>query len=559
MNTLVDRASMVVDGAAIAPEVALWVFACIALLIEWVMPRPADSEGGRSRWLSAEAAATVGLALALALLFLFPGNERLAFNSAIVVDPLSHFYRALCILTSLILIPSSWRYMQDRANRPEFYALLLLATSGMTLMVESNDLIMLFLAIEFLSITSYVLVGYLKGSRRSTEGSIKYFLFGSVCSALMLYGMSLLYGLTGTTKFDLIQRFLRQYPLSERMSIPSGLEVLMVVTFFAGIGFKISMWPFHMWAPDAYEGAPTPVTAFLSVGPKLAGIAVFVRVAEGLLHSEQIWPGLLGLVAVVTMTWGNLAALAQTNLKRMLAYSSIAQAGYLLVGVMALAVAPAPSDAVVFSSRNSVLLQYGLSYAYPAVLIYSLAYLVMNLGAFIVAIEVERESGTSDIVGFAGLGERSPGMAAAMTVFLLGLGGIPLTAGFIGKLYLFGSAVAWAVYDQNPMLWIVAGFGVANSVISIYYYFRVLQPMWLAPSPAEARTGWGAPGILAAALAILTLLLGIFGQALITPATGYEAVHTGMLIRTPAPAAVFHPNRGGVAAGATKWANGKGV
>ncbi|MDQ2733332.1 MAG: NADH-quinone oxidoreductase subunit N [Armatimonadota bacterium] len=539
MNRL-DGAAMAIDGAAIAPEVALWVFACIALLIEWLAPR--NGEGKQSRWLSAEAAATAGLVIALACLLLFPGNERLAFNSAIVVDPLSHFYRALCILTSLILIPSSWRYMQGRPNRPEFYALLLLATSGMTLMVESNDLIMLFLAIEFLSITSYVLVGYLKGNRRSTEGSIKYFLFGSVCSALMLYGMSLLYGLTGTTKFDLIQRFLRQYPLSQSMSIPSGLEVLMVVTFFAGIGFKISMWPFHMWAPDAYEGAPTPVTAFLSVGPKLAGIAVFVRVAEGLLHSEQIWPALLGLVAVVTMTWGNLAALTQTNLKRMLAYSSIAQAGYLLVGVMALAIAPAPGDPNTFASNNSILLQQGLSYAYPAVLIYSLAYLVMNLGAFIVAIEVERESGTSDVAGFAGLGERSPGMAAAMTVFLLGLGGIPLTAGFIGKLYLFGSAVAWAVYGRNPILWIVAGFGAANSVVSIYYYFRVLQPMWLASSPAPAveRTSWGTPGILAAGLAILTLLLGIFGQALITPASGFDVVHTGMLMHSPASPALFH-------------------
>jgi NADH-quinone oxidoreductase subunit N len=389
------------------------------------------------------------------------------------------------------------------------------------LMVESNDLIMLFLAIEFLSITSYVLVGYLKTSRRSTEASVKYFLFGSICSALMLYGMSLLYALTGSTNFERIQ----QYLPTASLGATSALLVLVVVTFFAGIGFKISMWPFHMWAPDAYEGAPTPVTAFLAVGPKLAGIAVFVRVVQTMLRPDPHWAIILGITAMITMTWGNLAALGQTNIKRLLAYSSIAQAGYLLVGIVALSVAPGSGGPQGGSFGSPALLDYAMQYAAPAVLVYSAAYLIMNLGAFIVAIEVERLTGTSSIEGFAGLAEQNTGLAAAMTVFLLGLGGIPLTAGFIGKLYLFGSAVAGAAYSGNPMLWALAGFGVANSVVSIFYYFRVVQPMWMSPPAGSQQQSPVDIRILAGALAFLTIGLGIFGQGLIKPARQYQSLY----------------------------------
>ena len=517
-----DANQLGLDGWSIAPEITLWVFACIALLIEWLRPR---------QWkaFSAEATATTGLVIALALSILpVGGTPHLAFHDMIASDPPGCFFRSLCILSSLILIPSSWRYFSKRPNRSEFCALLLLATSGMTLLVASMDLVMLFLSLEFLSITSYVLVGYLKGSRRSTEAAVKYFLFGSICSALMLYGMSLIYGITGSTNFHFIQN----HPPS--LPIGSGLEVLMVVTFFAGIGFKISMWPFHMWAPDAYEGAPTPVTAFLSVGPKIAGIAVFVRVAQTMFHGQEVWPLVLEIVAIITMTWGNLAALGQSNVKRMLAYSSIAQAGYLLVGVICLDME--------MKGGNVHLLSAFQNYALPSVLIYSLAYLVMNLGAFIVTIEVERVAGTSEISGFAGLAERSPGLAAAMTIFLLGLAGIPLTAGFIGKLYLFGSAVAWATYGGSSatILWLVAGVGVGTSVISVYYYFRVVQPIWLGAATETGRTfEGGAPERVAGLLAILTLALGIFGQLLVRPATMMDDILTTRAPQVGRPSAII--------------------
>ncbi|MCA1594899.1 MAG: NADH-quinone oxidoreductase subunit N, partial [Chloroflexi bacterium] len=333
-----DEILATLNGNAILPEIVLWVFACAAFLIEWFRPRSLRRGHFAYDLFSAEFFAMLGLVIALALVLL-RGAQATAggtsFYGTVVQDPLATFYRALCILTTIVLMISSWEYMRTRPNRPEFFGLLLLATSGMTLMVQSNDLVMLFLSIEFLSITSYVLVGYLKGSRRSTEASIKYFLFGSICSALMLYGMSLLYGITGSTNFEFIQ----QHLVSAQAQFPGPIYVLVVVTFFAGVGFKISMWPFHMWAPDAYEGAPTPVTAFLAVGPKLAGIAVFVRVAETMFRPEPYWPLVLAIVSMITMTWGNLAALGQTNVKRLLAYSSIAQAGYLLVGVVSLSVA----------------------------------------------------------------------------------------------------------------------------------------------------------------------------------------------------------------------------
>jgi proton-translocating NADH-quinone oxidoreductase chain N len=509
-----------VDGPAIAPEAALWLFALVALLIEWLRPRTVRPDTTAGRILSAEAAATTGLVAALLLLLATTRTApRTAFSQTIVQDPLAWYFTGLCIISSLILIPSSWSYMRARADRVEFYTLLLLATSAMTLLVESNDLIMMFLALEFLSITSYVLVGYLKGNRRSSEAAIKYFLFGAICSSLMLYGMSLIYGLTGSTNILVISNARPSFFGTGRFT---GLEALLVVTFMAGIGFKISAWPFHMWAPDAYEGAPTPVTAFLAVGPKLAGIAVFIRVAQTLFTTEPSWPILLALMAIVTMTWGNLAALSQTNAKRLLAYSSIAQAGYLLVGVLALSMAGSPGA---HTTTSQILLIYGMRYAAPSVLIYAAAYLVMNLGAFVVLIEVERLTGSAEIEAFSGLSTKAPMLAGAMTIFLLSLGGIPLTAGFLGKLYLFGSAVAGAAYGHDSVLWIVASVGVANSVVSIYYYFRIIQPMWLQESTIEGPVSRSA-GLVATGLAVLTLGLGIFGQALIEPGQDFDTIYS---------------------------------
>jgi proton-translocating NADH-quinone oxidoreductase chain N len=355
----------------------------------------------------------------------------------------------------------------------------------MCLLVSANDLISLYLSLEFLSLTSYILAGYLKESPRSNEAAIKYFLYGAVSAAIMLYGLSLLYGMTGKIQLEAVIR-----QLSGEASPLATVALTMVAT---GFFFKVAVAPFHQWSPDIYEGAPTPVTAFLSVAPKAAGFGALIRVFMlALPDSSPAFSMILALLAALTMTWGNLAALPQTNLKRMLAYSSIAQAGYVLMGISA-----AARD----GSRDGM----------TAALLYLATYLFMNLGIFGVAIAAERMTGSEQIPDYAGFRERNPALAWMMILFLLSLAGLPPTAGFIGKFYLFV-----AVLKPGAHLAWLAMIAAANTAISVYYYFNVARTMFFAPpaTTKAGRTPLSLQGGVAFAFA-MTLLLGILPSGLI--------------------------------------------
>jgi NADH-quinone oxidoreductase subunit N len=383
------------------------------------------------------------------------------------LDPMAVFFKCFLILTALFVLfaaPAS----RELSRRPlgEFYALLLGVTFAMLLLASSIDLLMLYVSLEMVSIGSYVLVGYLKNDRQSNESSLKYLLFGAVATGSMLYGITILYGLTGTTKITEIREFLSR---SAAAGDNSTMLLVAAVLMLAGFGFKTAAVPFHFWCPDVYTGAPTPVTAFLSVAPKAVGFATLIRFFfTGLSNSPAgsdywtpsssvNWSLLVLIISVITMIFGNIGALRQDNMKRMLAYSSIAHAGYIFMG------------AVVLTSQ-------GLQ----SVLIYLITYLFMNLGAFFVVIEIHNHTGSFDLKDYRGLYRRSPFLTIAMTIFMLSLMGIPPFAGFFGKLYVFGAAV------NRNMAW-YAVLGALNSVIAVYYYARVVKTMIIEGSDDNAR------------------------------------------------------------------------
>jgi NADH-quinone oxidoreductase subunit N len=402
--------------------------------------------------------AALGLGLAfVASLPLFGSTAGTLFYGVVAVDPMGAFFKCFLILTSfMVLLATPGSRELSQRNLGEFYALLLGTTLAMILLASSVDLLMLYLSLEMVSLGSYVMVGYLKNDRKSNEASLKYLLFGTVATGCMLYGITLLYGLTGTTQIAVIRKVLAGSMVSDGNS-----AILLIATamILAGFGFKTAAVPFHFWCPDVYTGAPTPVTAFLSVGPKAAGFAILIRFfftgfsrssANGeywTQFSSINWQLLLLIISIITMTLGNIAALRQDNMKRMLAYSSIAHAGYIFMG------------AVVLTSQ-------GLQ----AILIYLITYLFMNLGAFLVVIEIYNRTGSFDLKDYSGLYRRSPFLTIAMTIFLLSLMGIPPFAGFFGKLYVFGAAV------NRNLAWF-AVVGALNSVIAVYYYARVIKTM----------------------------------------------------------------------------------
>ncbi len=383
----------------------------------------------------------------------------------------------------------------DRRDQGEFFTLLMVLTLGMNLMAESRSLLMIYLSLELVSVISFVMAGFKINDAKSSEAAMKYVIFGGVASGIMLYGMSWIFGMSQSlylgecaAKIDELTRAQGKVP---------EVVVVGVICMLAGFGYKISAAPFHMWTPDVYEGAPTPVTAFLSVGPKAAGFAVLVRFFADALGAqaplltaagaviETPWPLIGGCLAMATMTMGNLSALGQDNVKRMLAYSSIAHAGYMLLGF-------------------SVFSEVGVA----AIVFYIVTYCFMNLGAFLVVMAVaEQSDGDESITAFRGLGRRAPIMAGMMALFLFSLTGLPPFAGFVGKFYLF-AAVLKAGGTWN---WIVAVVGVLNSVISLFYYARVVRAMFLEKGertePTLVRPLFGATTV---ALAVPTLLLGIY-------------------------------------------------
>jgi NADH-quinone oxidoreductase subunit N len=395
------------------------------------------------------------LALALAAASVWRGNgvEASLFHGMLALDSFAQFFKFFLLLASFLVALASMDSDElSSVHRGEFYVLLLVVTVGMILMANSANLAMLYLSLELVSLTSYVMVGYLRNDRLSNEASLKYILYGAISTGAMLYGFSLLYGMTGSLSLYAI----RDAFLNQGLDSFSQFTLLLVLILtLAGFGFKTAAVPFHFWCPDVYTGAPTPVTAFLSVAPKAAGFGILIRFffsgmsqpigpQWGMLHGLN-WPAVLIGISVLTMTIGNIAALTQDNLKRMLAYSSIAHAGYILLGAV-------------------VLTPDGLK----SMLIYLFVYLFMNLGAFLVVIIIYNSEKTFDITDYNGLFKRSPFLAVAMSIFMLSLIGIPPFSGFLGKLYIFGAVV-------NRGLFWLAVVGSLNAAVAAYYYVRVMK------------------------------------------------------------------------------------
>jgi NADH-quinone oxidoreductase subunit N len=406
------------------------------------------------------------------------GNRGQWYSNLWIVDDYSIFFCFLFVLIGGITTLSSLDFLRrEDMNHAEFYALLLFATVGMIMMAGSNELIMIFLGLEILSIATYVLAGFRRTDLKSNESALKYFLLGSFSSAFFLYGVALIFGATGSTNLITIAEALRS------TSVQPSLVYLSAALMLIALCFKVAVAPFHIWTPDVYEGAPTPVTGFMSVGPKAAGFAVLLRVYLTAFSSIQDRSAsALWLIAALTMVLGNVIALVQPNIKRMLAYSSIAHAGYV---------------AVAFTAGT----QRGVS----AALFYLLAYGIMNLGAFtVVTVLSRRDDKMVNIADYAGLAAKRPALAAVLSIFLLSLAGVPGTAGFAGKFFIFRAAV------EARLLWL-AIIGVVTTVVSFYYYLYILVQMYMRES-TEEFTDVSVPGSLKLALGVAlvgVLYLGI--------------------------------------------------
>lgn len=445
---------------AIVPELSLIVL-LIAVLAYDRMLRPAERRrvGLLTAW------GSLAILLLTVGIWIFAGEpnierslpESLLWGGMIRHDLVTLVFRVMFLIA--LMVVSLISLDVPALQRGEYFALLVASTIGFSLMAAGTDLILLFLAIETATIPLYLLTGFLTDERRSTEAGIKYFIYGAFASAVMLYGMSLLYGIVGQTNIYIIGN--QVLGAGELPAEITGIFLLATVMILTGFGFKVSMVPFHFWTPDVYEGAPSSVTAFISTASKAAGFAVFIRVfAAGALGAPDFnstWWALLVAITIVTMTLGNVLAIFQSNLKRMLAYSSIAQAGYTLIGLVALT----PDGAA-------------------ASMFYLLMYVVTNVVAFGVIVLVSNQTGSDDMPAFYGLSRRSPYLALAMLLALLSLGGIPPTAGFIGKFLVFKAAV-------DAGLWWLAFIGVFNAFIGLYYYLTVVKYMYLYRSDEEAE------------------------------------------------------------------------
>ncbi len=455
---------------AILPFLIVVGWATVLLLIDLFIPPERKA-------ITAILAAT-GLAVALVLVALQFGVSREVFGGMIVVDGFSSFLQILFGGTGIIAIMQAYDYLKRRGiERGEYYTLLLFTLSGMMLMAMAGDLIVVFLALELLSIPLYVLAGFARPEPDSEESALKYFLLGAFASGFVVYGIALVFGATGTTSLAGI--------FEAAGSTPHPLLLVGGALVLVGLGFKVAAVPFHMWTPDVYQGAPSAVSAFMSVGAKAGGFAALLRVFIAAFPSfAGIWAPLAMWVAALTMAWGNVAAIAQTNIKRMLAYSSIAHAGYILIALPAAGTTGIAPEAV------------------RAALFYLLGYAFTNLGAWGVVLAMEKADGDGlAIEDYAGLGRRKPALALAMALFMLSLTGMPPTIGFVGKFYIFRAAI------DAGLIWL-AIIGVLTSLISAYYYLRVIVVMYMREGEPETRSeGWLNASVWVTALG--TLLFGL--------------------------------------------------
>lgn len=447
------------------PEITIASLGVSVIILALLLPRKGEK--------AVQALSIAGLIFTLFLVTGMWEKEDVLFNGIYIIDAYAGFFKMLFLTAALLVILSSTNYIRNFAGRiSEFYGFLLFTILGMMVMAGAGDLLTLYIALELMTISFYILVAYVLNRETSQEAGIKYLILGALSSGILLFGISLVYALSGTTVLsEIVSR------LSLEPALISG-----IILILAGFGFKIALIPFHMWTPDIYEGAPINITSFLAVASKAAGLAAMVRV---FMMSFNIgffdWQFVLAVLAALTMIIGNLIAIVQSNIKRLLAYSSIAQAGYMAVGLVA---------------AN----EYGLK----GILFYSMVYVFANLGAFAVATQVENDTGSNEIEAFGQLGKRSPFLAAVMTVCLLSLAGIPPLAGFVGKFYLFSGAVEAGYVG-------LAFIGLLMSMISVYYYLTVVKVMYIGRSEKESSLSIEPAAKLALWICVLlTVFLGIY-------------------------------------------------
>ena len=443
----------------LAPEITLAVSAVAVILLDLVVRRKG----------ALAVVSVIGLLAAMAFAVgLWDKVGVTALNDMLVVDRFSLFFQLFFPAVALLVVLASTDYASRFSRfQGEYYALILLATTGMMFLASTGELISIYISLELMSLSLYALTGFLRDPK-SGEAGLKYLLLGAMSSAVLLYGLALTYGITGTTHLGAVAAAVRGMG-----SAADNPALLMAVVFIiVGFGFKIASVPFQMWVPDVYEGAPTPITAFLSVASKAAGFAVLVRLFTAAFPApewlSQDWGMVFAVLAAVTMTLGNIVALVQINIKRLLGYSSIAHAGYIMLGLAALGAAG------------------GGGLGQSGVLFYVAAYGITNLGAFIAIIAISHHLDSDLISGYAGMSRRSPLLAAALALSLVSLTGLPVTAGFWAKIYIFNAAV------QEGLLWLVV-VAVLNSVISAYYYLRIVKTMYLEDPPTEERVPSSAP------------------------------------------------------------------
>lgn len=443
------------DLTPVTPEIIMTISATVLLILELIFKNKGIL-------------AFIAVATAAVVLYTIPLSHGQTFGGMFISDAYSTYFKLIFIINLMLTVLISLRYIhREKAGYGEYYSLLVFATSGMMLMASAKDLIILYLGLELMALSTYILAGIKRHDIKSNEAAIKYFLLGAFSSALLLYGISLLYGMTTTTDIYKIAEHLKTTEVTTTLL----LSMILIVVAFS---FKIAAAPFHMWAPDVYEGAPTSITAFMSVGPKAAGFAVMGRVFfEAFRNIQADWTPILIGIAILTMAVGNILALVQTNIKRMLAYSSIAHAGYMLIGIIP-----------------------GTQESMSAMMVYMLIYALMNIGAFAIVILLEKGEELSD---YEGLSKSHPLVAALMLVFMFSLTGIPPTAGFIGKFNLFMAAI------KAGYTWLVV-IAVIFSAISAYYYLRVVMNMYMKEMKQEAAISLS-PSL---GLAILITVLMVF-------------------------------------------------
>lgn len=492
----------VADLQLIGPELILTVCACVVLVMEVILPY---RQSKVTAYFSLVGIALAAVSLGVQWWLVGDSLPLTGFYGMVRIDGFALLFKAIFLIAAALAIAISTRYLDiEGEQHGEYYALVLFATVGMLFLACGYDLIVLYISLELMALTFYVLVAFTKREKRSNEAAMKYFLLGAFSSGILLYGMSLIYGIAGSTNLGEIGTSLGQIVAAQDSADAAGglatlrpLLLLGMITLAAGLFFKIAAVPFHMWAPDAYEGAPTSVTAFLSTGSKAASFALYARIFMEALPAMRVdWAPLLGLVAALTIMVGNWAAVTQDNSKRLLAYSSISNAGYLLLGLVA-----------------------SNTYGYVGLLIYLLVYTLMNMGAFGIIISLRRRGIIGDNVeDMAGLAQKAPWMALMMAVFMLSLGGLPMTGGFIGKYFLFGGLLQRGQADGKNWYYWLALWAIINTVVSFYYYIRFIKVMYLGDRIADDKPLELSPALRTALVASLVgiIFIGIYPQPFIS-------------------------------------------